>query len=381
MMSTSCIRSRFVSSVIVLSLNTTVLAQSAPDRALVSLQRAQYQDWQAGAERIAINTPSLYFQVPVSGPWVIDGSWTVDSISGASPLYHDQALKPMEDRRLGRYVRLSHFGESATINMALARSDERDYKSHAVSSQFVIHSADRNSSYHIGTSLTSDAIHTKSIGEREKYVRDFLLGWTQVWSPQDIAQLQFQRSLGRGYFSDPYKLIDQRPSDRHYVAISWRWNHSLPTLDATVRVSLRRFEDSWEIKSNTAQIDWVQGLDSRLPGWSITPTFRLYAQSPARFYLPPVNSPYPTIPNPLNETTLASMDQRLSGFGARTLGTKLSYLHGPKTDPDFVIDARFDLYEQRQSWKISVPDKPQDLPGLKPFKARWVTIVLTHWFK
>ena len=74
-------------------------AETAPERGQVSFKLLDYLDSQPGTERIRVKAPALTALVPVNAQWSVTGTWIADSISGASPAYHDKAITPMRDRR------------------------------------------------------------------------------------------------------------------------------------------------------------------------------------------------------------------------------------------------------------------------------------------
>ena len=77
----------------------------------------------------------------------------------------------------------------------------------------------------------------------------------------------------------------------------------------------------------------------------MTPSLRLYSQSAASFYFDPIYNPDPSIGEPFpvgydpaNPNQLISLDQRLSAFGALTLGLKAAY----RIDPAWSIDGKIE---------------------------------------
>ena len=70
-------------------LSSNADAQAAPDQGVIALRYYDYRDWQPGASRMSVRSPSLYAFVPLSDVWTVEGSVLHDTMSGASPLYHD----------------------------------------------------------------------------------------------------------------------------------------------------------------------------------------------------------------------------------------------------------------------------------------------------
>ena len=89
-----------------------------------------------------------------------------------------------------------------------------------------------------------------------------LIGVTRVFTPQDIVQLNFGYSKGSGYYSDPYKLNDNRPRERNALTALARWNHHFDDngTDGTVHLSYRYYSDTFGIRANTLDAEYVQPL-------------------------------------------------------------------------------------------------------------------------
>ena len=61
----------------------------------------------------------------------------------------------------------------------------------------------------------------------------------------DIVQSNLTYATGHGYYSDPYKTLDQRPDTRRVLAWQARYNHQFAALDATLQLGYRPPFD-WE---------------------------------------------------------------------------------------------------------------------------------------
>jgi hypothetical protein len=102
---------------------------------------------------------------------------------------------------------------------------------------------------------------------------------------------------------------------------------------------------------------------------------RLYTQSEADFY---VSAGSAEITDPTQATkppTTAvyySEDQRLSAYGAVTLGIKVS----KQINKDWLVDVKYEQYEQRAQWSLyGNGDK-----GLTPFKASSIQAGVSRQF-
>lgn len=339
----------------------SVTAQSAPEEGVVALKYLDYRDWQPGADRMRVKTPSLFVLKPLSDTTVLEGSLVYDSISGASPLHHDtlsgaSGIGITEYRTAGDVKVTKYFGPYA-IGVGGAVSSERDYLSRAGSVDFRWFSDDRNRTLALGIGGASDRIDSVNqvALDRTRQTLDFLIGITQVLSAQDIVQSNLTYSTGHGYYSDPYKLLDTRPDNRHVLAWLTRYNHHLTALDATLKLSYRYLHDSFGDDAHTFDFAWVQPLSH---GFTLTPSLRYTTQSAADFYFDP------PFPSGFARGSLYTADTRLSAFGALTPGVKLSADLGG----GWTADLKVEMYRQQSSWRLGGGGSP----GLEPFSARWI---------
>jgi len=353
-------------------LPAVALAQSAPDEGVVALRYYDYRDWQPGVDRMSIKSPSLYAFVPLSDTLTVEGSLVYDSVSGASPIYHD-TVSGASGRGIGDYRSAGdakvtkYFGDSS-LAVGAAYSHEQDYISRAASLEWRTWSADRNRTYAIGFGAAKDRINAVEgvnapVLDQPRETYDYLLGVTQVLDAQSVVESSLTWSDGRGYFSDPYKLHDMRPDHRRILAWLTRYNRYFASPDATLQLGYRYLDDSFGDRSHMLEASWVQTLPH---GFTLTPTIRYFTQSAAYFYRDP---PFPQgfVPG-----QLYTADERLSAFGAVTLGLRLA-----KELPNRVtIDVAYNAYRQRGDWRLGGSGGP----GLATFSARWIELGIAKRF-
>ena len=353
-------------------------AESAPDKTSIGIKYLGYKDWQPGdpsaaspadqsGKRMKASSPSIYLLAPVGSQYSVEASATVDSVSGASPKYHNtlsgaSSKGYINDKRTAFDVKATRYGEAASVGVGVSYSNENDYESKAISNDVRINSEDKNRTYAVGLSYASDTVKPLRINNlvvdpesRRKRTAEVLLGVTQVLTPVDLAQVNLTYSAGRGYFSDPYKNFygrDERPDLRNQMALLVRYNHHFETLDASLRNTARYYKDSFGVKGFTLSADWAQELKG---GWTVTPNLRYTSQSAANFYYDP---PYP---NGSQGSQYYSADTRLSAFGGITYGLKIEKEVGTSSK----VDVKVEKYEQRGSWRLG----GNGSTGLLPFHA------------
>jgi hypothetical protein len=330
-----------------------------------------YQDSQPGDPRIHVNASSFMLVAPLSSDWAVGATLTQDAISGASPAYHSSGLKQMHDNRHALDSSVTRYLPNGSITLGTSMSIESDYVSHGVSLQATRSSETKNTTWTAGLGFNRDRINPTNgiVVDERKQVANLLLGVTQVLGVNDIAQINLGLTWGQGYFSDPYKVLDNRPRDHNSTSLLTRWNHYIESADATARLSYRYYTDSWRITAHTLGAEYVQALPH---GWSLTPLVRLYSQSAASFYVNADASTFPFPPNPPAGAVNYSEDQRVSAFGARTFGLKLA----KQLDADWLFDLKFEQYAQRAAWRFGGGGSP----GLAPFYARSIQAGVSRQF-
>ncbi|MGZ5199428.1 MAG: DUF3570 domain-containing protein [Telluria sp.] len=350
-------------------------AESAPDRASLGIRYLDYAESQPGLDRIKVHAPSVDLSVPIAGEWLIESNLTSDHVSGASPRYHTavSGASRMSDLRKAGDVRVTRYFGRATLSAGAAYSTEHDYRSRAVSADGSWSTEDKNTVVSAGVGFASDEINpvTGTVTGATRQTADMMAGLTRILGTDDVAQLTLTYAHGHGYFSDPYKSLDNRPPERNPVTLSLRWNHHLVQTDGTARTTYRYYSDNFGVRAHTLTLEYVQPLRD---GWTVTPMVRLYSQRAASFYYDPVYDSNLGTPFPpgYRAGDYNSADQRLSAFGARTVGLKIAKQIGE----DWLVDVKFERYAQHTGWRWGGDGSL----GLAPLNARvWQVGLVRQW--
>ena len=337
------------------------IAQTAPEAGIFEVKYLDYRDWQPGADRMSVRSPSFYVLKPLSDTLALEAALVYDSMSGASPLYFNTLSGAsgvgVTDYRTAGDIRVTRYFDGAAIGVGGAVSSERDYLSRAFALDARVSTADRNRTWAFGFGGAADVISSVNgvAQNQHRNTVDFMAGVTQALSADAIVQSNLTYSYGHGYYSDPYKPLDTRPDQRRIFAWLTRFNRHLPDTDATLRLSYRFLHDSFGSISNALEATWFQPLPA---GWSAAPSLRYYTQGAASFYQ---NPPFPTGYAPGQFYTA---DTRLAAFGAFTVGVTLA-----KALPEgWSASLKLDFYRQRADWRVGGPGSP----GIDPFSARWI---------
>jgi len=348
-----------------------VAAEAPPAAGDVALHFAHYQDFQPGADRIRVNTPSLFVLLPIAEQWALRANVVVDAVSGASPLFHNAVSgasgKGIGDIRRAQDAELTRYHDRGSVAVGYARSREDDYDSDAFRVRASFESVDHNTTWTIGAGTSRDTIDTSTsnqiaLDEKRRTV-DLQAGVTRVLTPVDLLSATVVVSHGTGYYNDPYKAIDVRPDGRDQRSLLVRWHHHFRADDSTLRLHYRWFGDSWDVQAHTIDAAWQKSLGD---GWSVTPGLRLYSQSAAEFYFdPPFGSG-------LEPGKPYSADTRLSAFGAITASLAVEAPLGYGWSGSL----RYAFYRQESGWRVFGDGSP----GIEPLSARSVELGVRRAF-
>lgn len=352
-------------------------ADSAPDQGEIDVSYLDYHDRQPGLDRIGVHSPSISVLAPIAGLWSLETSFVSDSISGASPRYHTaiSGASTMRDHREAEDIGLTRYFSQGSIRGSISHSGEDDYQSRALSLGGTLSTKDKNTTANFGIGISNDVINpvNQVVNDAKKHTLELKAGVTQIFTQNDIAQLDFSHVAEQGYLSDPYKIFDKRPDERSENILLLRWNHHFNGTDGTSRFSYRYYADTYQIRAHTFTLEYVQPLPQ---GWTLTPSARAYTQTAAGFYYNPVYSTVlgPPVPAAYSFASNGNIseDYRLSAFGALTLGLKLE----KQLARDLRIDLQIAQYEQRGDWTLFGGGSP----GLAPLYARIVQVGLSKRF-
>jgi len=300
----------------------------------------------AKANRVKVVTPSVYAMVPLGREWSIEGSGTIDQVSGASPTYYadPDSFTSFKDTRRAGDARLTRYFHRQTLALGGSTSAETDYRSHSLSLDGRWSTEDQNTSFNLGLAATRDTINpsTKVVVNAHKSVNEYQLGVTQALSRNDLLQLGITRIAQHGYLSDPYKLWDSRPDTRSANVLQLRWNHWLG--GSALKTGYRWYQDTWGVRSHTLDLALAMPFDD---GATFTPAFRWTTQSAAKFYVP-ANTASSIYPQPADTSGHTTLDQRLSAFGAITVGGKVDLPLGD----GWSVNVKSDYYRQSSDLRL-----------------------------
>lgn len=151
----------------------------------------------------------------------------------------------------------------------------------------------------------------------------------------------------RVYFSDGVDSIEKLPSNRFKLPIGIRLNYFLGD-NLILRSYYRYYTDSWGITSHTASLETSVKLT---PFFSLTPFYRYYTQSAARYF-----APYETH---LETATYYTSNYALAGFHSSFFGAGIRL-----APPKGIFDSHIKMLELRYGHYTQTTDLVSDIISL-----------------
>lgn len=296
------------------------------EQSQIEVSYFRYQDYQTNSSRMSVDAPMIYYSAPVGEDFKVYGSFVVDNISGASPLYHDTlsgddrynlsgASPRIEDQRVAGNINFGARFEDLEVIVGLEGSDEDDYTARGFNFQTNFWTSDKNLVINLGASASFDDINASNSsngGERDTYAVN--AGFTQIINPKTLWQFSANYQTSDGYHSDPYKSFDFRPESRNAFSVLNRLAYFWESLNSGITFDHRLFSDSWGIYSHAFEVALATKVSENV---MIKPYARYYLQSESDFY----SDLYP----PQSGGGFYSADQRLAAFGSLSGGLKADY--------------------------------------------------------
>jgi len=155
----------------------------------------------------------------------------------------------------------------------------------------------------------------------------FQLTWTQAWTPELLTQAVYTGQLQNGLLSDPYRAVvlsangqyaqEHHPDNRARQALALRTAYYLRAIKGSVRLGVRVYRDTWDVKSGTVELEAEKYIFSWL---RLRATGRYYNQTGAMFWSDDYTGGEP-VHGPRGQYW--SGDRELSPFSSILVGARL----------------------------------------------------------
>jgi len=168
--------------------------------------------------------------------------------------------------------------------------------------------------------------------------------WSQAWTPSFMTQVIYGVQVTDGFQSDPYRTVviaegiqaqEHVPNERTRQSVSLKANLYLRPIKAALRLSLRGYDDTWAIQSETGELEFEKYLGE---SFRVLLRGRVYNQTGAVFW----SDDYTGGNAPLGpKGQYWSGDRELSPFWSWLGGVRALYTVTPKHGRLIGIMTRF----------------------------------------
>jgi hypothetical protein len=211
-----------------------------------------------------------------------------------------------------------------------------------------------------------EKVHDPSFGKKDMDERSYGVGLTQILTRNSILSVNLEVITDEGWLSNPYRSMlyadptsgsgfglgaEVDPSTRTSNAVGLDYKYFLPWR-AALDLQYRYFEDTWHIRSHTAQLGYTQPWRN----WTFDGTVRFYTQTHADFYSDLFTS--------ANEFNFMSRNRELSSFNSLMAGAGAAYqFHIPdapwitRSTANFRIDHFYFDYKDYRDALLIDPSK------------------------
>jgi len=297
---------------------------------------------------------------------------TFTSPSGNKTYTTDANTQPLDDTFHDTRVAISSTLENPLDRLrkniwSASFSREYDWQSLSAGYTYKQDTKFKDTTYMLGTSLTSDAIspvggapialatmkapgdNSSKAADESRSTVDLIAGITKILNRKTITQLNLSISQSSGYHNDPYKIVslidpisglptsnaekyiyESRPDSRQRQIIYWKIARHLT--EDVINIAYRYYQDDWGINSHTIDLKYRYELSAKN---FLQPHIRFYSQTAADFYRHSLKD---------NEALpeFVSADLRLAEFNTVTIGLK----YGHKLANNKAISARLEIMQQ-----------------------------------
>jgi hypothetical protein len=315
-------------------------------------------------DRIAIDTTALLIEKRITQSTVAHARYIYDAISGSSPIGTPPSgrskgvpLAKVEDYRNALNFGIDQQWSAHTLAPQFSYSTEHDYESYGIAYTHAIEFNQKNTKLSVGASHDFDEVLSGDYKRewKSKDTTDAMVGISQVLGPTTVLSANFTGGYSTGYLEDPYKRIafdsydptgqagfrENRPAHKSRGVGLLTLTQFITPADASVELSYRYHQDSYEINAHTVTAMWNQKIGKRV---TISPFVRYYTQDAADFYYARVPAALgdPIAPN-RSTPEYFSADYRLSALDTWTLGVHMNFLIGEHVK----LELEYKRYEMR----------------------------------
>jgi len=334
-----------LSSITILALLSSSLLQAEN---YVSVEYLQYDE---NNDRVSVMAPSLTVSLDVGTDYNIKADFVSDSVSGATPTYHDSGSgasgkgQPTGDyvysnqafnetRNAGSFLLTSRFKNRDELYIGADISSESDFESKTASVEYMHYlDSSHNQAITGGVGFTfneilNQGVDTQSGASREESSTSINaeLGFSQVLNRTSSMKGSVFVINDSGYLTNPHANVvrdynsanrrlttESRPDKRLAYGVDAKYVTKLGS-SVSYLGEYRYYSDDWNIDSHTLSNDVYYKINK---AFTVGAGLRYYEQSEASFYNGAIDA--------FSNEQYASSDERLSAFNALTYKASVDF--------------------------------------------------------
>jgi hypothetical protein len=277
---------------------------------------------------VEIQGPSILVRKKVGKSVSVVGNYYVDMISSAS-IDVVTTASPYTEERTQWSLGADYLHGNTTMRVNFVSSVESDFVAKTFSFSVSQDMFGDLTTLTLGYALGNDEVGKSDDPLFEKFLdrQSYSVGLTQILTRKLIATLSIDTITDEGFLNNPYRSVRYRdassevgfsfeselyPNTRSSTAVGVRARYFLP-YRAAIEGEYRYFNDTWDIKSHTTAITYIQPWRD----FTFTGKFRYHDQTGAHFF----SDLFPYS----EATNFRGRDKELSPLQSFTFQLKTSY--------------------------------------------------------
>ena len=321
----------------------------------------------ARSQKLSVVIPQLSGSFDVHPNVTLNLGYDADIVTGATPRVYGSQIDAVSsatkfhDLRHAPHAGIELRNGPTAIDVGYTFSTENDYRSHQLNTAAKVDLFGKNTTLALGYSHNWDKVcdvdnagasplerqslssangcfaSAKGLVLRSVTINTYAASLTQVFHPLVVGDVTTSFEVLEGFQSNPYRRVrlfsgtveaqEAVPLLRQRFAVQARLRFAVPRAKAAVHLLGRFYDDTWGIKSVTAELSWEQYV---LPQLLLAVRGRFYQQGRAVFYRDAgEKSSYEAV-GPVGQYFTG--DREMSPFRDYLVGVRASYLKfaGPK---------------------------------------------------
>ena len=339
---------------------------------------------------VSIDGPAVTLRTKVAQDFSVAGYYYVDTVSGAS-IDVVATASAYSEERVEKHLGVDYLAGNSLISTNFSTSDENDYHAKTMTFGISHDTFGGLTTLSLQTGIGDDDVGKNGDVNFKDQVRryNYKLGLSQILTTNWIAALNLQFDLEEGFLNNPYRQVRFKdplaalgysyqaeiyPRTRNASAVSLVNKYYLP-YRAAVGLTLRHYQDSWDIRASDVELEYVHPLGKN---WTFEGKIRYYQQTEASFYQ--------DLFEYVNELNFMARDKELSDFNNITAGLGVSYklpsygLWSRQIRPEITVQWDHIVFNYNNFRNVTARNSPLGAEPLYELQANVVRAFISLYF-